>query len=169
MNSNIDIKYNDKTVKNNIFLTPTETQIEPKISYNPNNDQLYTFLMHDPDSIHGDYCHWLIINIPGNNLNNGDIILPYKGPSPPPKTGVHRYIFELYKQNNRLHPLETVERNISMNDIKNKIGISTLVPISKIHFLSEKENKSGGKKRKRKIKTTKKRKRLNKTKRHLHP
>jgi phosphatidylethanolamine-binding protein (PEBP) family uncharacterized protein len=164
MNSNIDIKYNDKTVKNNIFLTPAETQIEPKISYNSNND-LYTFLMHDPDSIHGDYCHWLIINIPGNKLNNGDTILPYKGPSPPPKTGIHRYIFELYKQNNRLEPLETVERNISMNDIKNKIGISSLVPISTIQFLSENENKFGGKKRKRK--TTKKRKRRNKTKRHL--
>ena len=167
MNSNIDIKYNDKTVKNNLFLTTAETQIEPKISYNSNNNNLYTFLMHDPDSIHGDYCHWLIINIPDNNLNNGDIILPYKGPSPPPKTGVHRYIFELYKQNNRLNPLDTVERNISMSDIKNKVGISSLVPISKIHFLSENENKSGGKKRKRKIKTTKKRKRRNKTKRHL--
>ena len=54
-----------------------------------------------------------------------------------------------------------------MNDIKNKVGISTLVPISTIHFLSENENKSGGKKRKRKRKTTKKRKRRNKTKRHL--
>jgi phosphatidylethanolamine-binding protein (PEBP) family uncharacterized protein len=162
---NIDIKYNNKTVKNNIFLTPTETKIEPKISYNSNNNDLYTFLMHDLDSVHGDYCHWLLLNIPGNNLNNSDIILPYKGPSPPPKTGVHRYIFELYKQNNRLDPLKIIERNISMNDIKNKIGISSLLPISTIQFLSENENKSGGKKRKRK--TTKKRKRHNKTKRHL--
>ena len=146
MNSNIDIKYNDKTVKNNIFLTPDETQIEPKINYNSNNNDLYTFLMHDPDSVHGDYCHWLLLNIPSNNLNNSDTILPYKGPSPPFKTGVHRYIFELYKQNNRLELLEMVERNMSMNDIKNKVGISSLIPISRIQFLSENENKSSGKK-----------------------
>ena len=167
MNSNIDIKYNDKTVKNNIFLTPDETQIEPKISYNSNNNDLYTFLMHDPDSVHGDYCHWLLLNIPSNNLNNSDTILPYKGPSPPPKTGIHRYIFELYKQNNRLESLEMVDRNMSMNDIKNKVGISSLVLISIIQFLSENDNKSGGKKRTRKRKTTKKRKRFNKTKRQL--
>jgi hypothetical protein len=67
----------------------------------------------------------------------------------------------------RLEPLEMVDRNMSMNDIKNKVGISSLVLISIIHFLSENENKFGGKKRKRKRKTTKKRKRRNKTKRHL--
>ena len=78
--------------------------------------------MHDPDSVHGDYCHWLIINIQGNNLNNGDTILPYKGPSPPPKTGVHRYIFELYKQNkNRIVILHLNSDIVDLND-SNFIG-----------------------------------------------
>ena len=40
------------------------------------------------------FAHWLITNIHGNQLDTGDVILPYMGPAPPdPKP--HRYYWLL--------------------------------------------------------------------------
>ena len=83
--------------------------------------------------------------------------MPYQGPAPPPKTGKHRYIFELFEQSEMLNiePLE--ERSISINLLRNKLNVSNY--ISKIKFISQ--NESGGKNKK----TKKRRKYIKKTKR----
>ncbi len=66
--------------------------------------------MHDPDSVRGDFVHWLMWDIPARiqsiNANsvpvgaiqglNGAPKSGYTGPCPPAGTGTHRYIFELY-------------------------------------------------------------------------
>lgn len=69
--------------------------------------------------------HWLVINIPGSKVNQGEVLTPYMGPSPPAGTGTqlellkacplsdmkiaecarpgfHRYVFILFKQNDML-------------------------------------------------------------------
>ncbi|KIH67634.1 phosphatidylethanolamine-binding protein [Ancylostoma duodenale] len=45
-----------------------------------------------------DYLHWLVVNIPGSHVRNGDELAPYMGPRPPPGSGPHRYYILLYKQ-----------------------------------------------------------------------
>ena len=76
--SNINVIYNNKKINNEDNLTPEETSVKPSVSYNSDNDNsLYTLIMHDPDSIYGNRIHWLIVNIPGNNLQNGQTILEY--------------------------------------------------------------------------------------------
>ena len=98
--------------------------------------------MYDPDAVGGTYIHWLKVNITNNDINTGNIIISYKGPSPPPKTGIHHYIFELYKQDRENNSEKITERLISIDELKKQLKINTL--IDKIQFISE--NKSGGKK-----------------------
>ena len=153
----MEVYYNNKLVNNNEFLKPSETQVKPQIKYSFENNKLYTLLMYDPDSIHGNRFHWIAINIV-NDIKNGDDLLPYTGPAPPPKTGTHRYIFELYEQDRRIDA-NLEERNITIDFVKKKLNIGE--PISVMHFISK--NQSGGKRKKR---TKRKRTNKKKTKRY---
>ncbi|EIE22736.1 PEBP-like protein [Coccomyxa subellipsoidea C-169] len=66
----------------------------------------YTLVMVDPDAPSPDhpkyrfFLHWLVVNIPGVDVNRGEVVTAYMGPSPP--KGTHRYVFLLYKQNGRV-------------------------------------------------------------------
>ena len=138
----MEVFYNSKFVTNNVFLNPSETQIKPEVKYSFENNKLYTLLMHDPDSVYGNRFHWIVTNII-NDVKNGEDVLLYTGPAPPPKTGTHRYIFELYEQSKR-NDVKIEERNISMNFVKTILNIRD--PVSTFHFISR--NESGGRRTK---------------------
>ncbi len=140
----MEVFYNNKIVNNNELLKPSETQTKHQIKYSFENNKLYTLLMHDPDSVYGNRFHWIVANISGD-VKNGVDLLPYTGPAPPPKTGIHRYIFELYEQDRNID-VNMEERNLPMEVVKNKLNIGE--PISVIHFISK--NESGGRRRKTK-------------------
>jgi hypothetical protein len=38
------------------------------------------------------------VDIPGSDVNEGHVLTQYVGPAPPKGTGLHRYVFVLYKQ-----------------------------------------------------------------------
>jgi len=153
----LEIYYNNKKLVNDEFLKPSETQVEPKIKYDFNLNNLYTLILYDPDAVNGTHVHWTAINIK-NNINNSKALLHYQGPAPPVKTGKHRYIFELYKQSEMLNVEPLGERSISINSLRNKLNLSKY--ISKIHFISQ--NESGGKRKKTKRNNKKNKKRNNK-------
>ena len=153
----MEVSYNNKFVQNNEFLKPSATQTKPQIKYPFENNKLYTLLMHDPDSVYGNRFHWIVTNI-FNDVKNGEDALLYTGPAPPPKTGTHRYIFELYEQENRNNNVKIEERNISMDFVKKMLNIGE--PISKFCFISK--NESGGKNKRR---TKRNRSKGNRTKR----
>jgi phosphatidylethanolamine-binding protein (PEBP) family uncharacterized protein len=140
----MEVYYNNKLVNNNEFLKPSETQAKPQIKYSFENNKFYTLLMYDPDSVYGNRFHWIAINIV-NDIKNGNDLLPYTGPAPPPKTGTHHYIFELYEQDRNID-MKLEERNIPMNFVKKMLNIAG-EPISVMHFISK--NQSGGKRKKR--------------------
>ena len=139
----MEVFYNSKFVNNNEFLKPSETQIKPQIKYSFENNKLYTLLMYDPDSVYGNRFHWIVTNII-HDVKNGEDVLLYTGPAPPPKTGTHRYIFELYEQDGNAD-VKIEERNISMDIVKKILNIGD--PISKFRFISR--NESGGKNKRR--------------------
>ena len=139
--SKIELYYNNRKVLNDEFLKPSETQLK----FNFDSNKLYTLIMYDPDSVSGTHIHWLVINI-NNNIKNGKILLPYKGPAPPPKSGKHRYTFELYEQENMLNLEPFENRIITINSLKNQLNIVDNY-IAKIKFISQ--NESGGKSRRR--------------------
>lgn len=136
----MEVFYNNKLVNNNEFLKPIETQIKPQIKYNFKPNNLYTLILYDPDAVNGTHVHWTVTNI-FNDVKNGKALLHYQGPAPPAKTGKHRYIFELYKQSEKLNTEPLRERSISINLLRNKLNLSNY--ISKIQFISQ--NESGGK------------------------
>lgn len=161
----IVVKYSNKEIINGVFLTPLQTAVQPIVTYtdaNTNADNgLYTLIMYDSNAVSEtkNHNHWIVINIPSNQLQIGsltdcDTLLPYNGPAPPSGSGEHIYTFELYKQNDNLAKT-TMTRNdriISLNDIKRKIGVQNLKPISSVYFISEHQN-IGGKNSKSKTKT----------------
>ena len=110
--------------------------------------------MYDPNALKGTYIHWIVSNIKNNNVNEGTYLITYKGPAPPPRTGKHRYIFELYEQKIlNTNPIE--DRIITIEDLRQKLGVNEA--IHKIQFISK--NESGGKRRRtRKNKVRKSRK-----------
>lgn len=78
----------------------------------------FTLVLTDPDAPSNkdhkwsEYCHWIVTDLPLNeskgespeslstilDYSKGKELLSYVGPAPPPKTGKHRYVFLLYKQ-----------------------------------------------------------------------
>jgi phosphatidylethanolamine-binding protein (PEBP) family uncharacterized protein len=142
----LEIYYNNKKLVNNEFLKPSETQVKPKIEFDYNSNKLYTLIMYDPDAVSGTHIHWLVANI-NKNINDGTILLSYKGPAPPLKSGKHRYIFELYEQENMLNLEPFKNRIITINSLKNQLNIVDNY-IAKIKFISQ--NESGGKNKKSK-------------------
>jgi len=90
-----------------------ETQSQPRIFFPSQPGAHYTIMMVDPDALSRqthefrNYCHWLQVNVPGSTSDHVDVhkghnIVPYMGPAPPRKTGLHRYVFLVYKQSGQL-------------------------------------------------------------------
>lgn len=64
-------------------LSIAQTQEKPSVVISLN----HYLVMYDPDAVKPDWIHWIA-------TAEGDV-LPYQGPTPPPGTGVHRYILVL--------------------------------------------------------------------------
>jgi phosphatidylethanolamine-binding protein (PEBP) family uncharacterized protein len=150
----MNIIYNNIHIKNNQFLKVSQTQEKPKIKLESLDiTKTYLLIMYDPDAVGGTHIHWVLSNITNMNINNGINLIPYKGPAPPPGTGKHRYIFELYEQNILNLDLNE-ERSILIENLRKKLGVN--LPINKIQFISQ--NEKGGKKNKTYKRKNKKRK-----------
>jgi len=101
----------DCVYKNNILvnqgnvLTIDQTQECPsQLKWPVERGQLYTIIMCDPDAPSREspkwrnFLHWCIVNIPGDEISKGAKVMDYMGPAPPRGTGLHRYVFLVYKQ-----------------------------------------------------------------------
>ncbi|XP_044256809.1 protein D2-like isoform X2 [Tribolium madens] len=90
-------------------LTPTQVKDVPSVKWNADNNALYTLCMTDPDAPSRkdpkfrEWHHWLVGNIPGGNVNQGETLSAYVGSGPPEGTGLHRYVFLIYKQNGKIN------------------------------------------------------------------
>ncbi|XP_037504358.1 protein D3 isoform X1 [Rhipicephalus sanguineus] len=104
----VEVTYNGQKVNMGNVLTPTQVQCPPKVSYPTENDALYTLCMTDPDAPsrqspkYREWHHWLVVNIPGCNVSEGETLSEYVGSGPPKGTGLHRYVFLVYKQPGKL-------------------------------------------------------------------
>ncbi|XP_075984219.1 protein D2-like isoform X2 [Anticarsia gemmatalis] len=100
-------------------LTPTQVKDKPTITWEASPDQFYTVAMTDPDAPSRkepkfrEWHHWLVGNVPGTNVAAGDTLSDYIGSGPPPGTGLHRYVFLVYKQPGKLTFDEPVLTNRS--------------------------------------------------------
>lgn len=76
------------------------------VQWEPVQDAFYTLIMTDPDApsrylpLLREIRHWLIVNIPGSAIDQGEELASYIPPGPPIFTGLHRYIYLVYQQKN---------------------------------------------------------------------
>jgi len=86
-------------------LTPTQVQDSPStITWKNKEDSFYVLCLTDPDAPsrtspkYREWHHWLVGNIPGDDIAKGDTLTEYVGAGPPKGTGLHRYVYVVYKQ-----------------------------------------------------------------------
>ncbi|CUS12511.1 unnamed protein product [Tuber aestivum] len=103
-------------------LKPEDAQEKPTIQITPegtDESQTYTIVLTDPDAPSRDnpewseFCHWIVTDVKlpsletlssaqtaeaaSVNLSDASELVEYAGPTPPEKTGKHRYVFLLYR------------------------------------------------------------------------
>ncbi|XP_035740696.1 protein D2-like isoform X1 [Vespa mandarinia] len=105
----LDVAYpNNLVVEIGKVLTPTQVKNQPTVKWTADADTFYTLCMTDPDAPSRkdpkfrEWHHWLVGNIPGNDIKKGETLSEYIGSGPPEGTGLHRYVFLLYKQPKKL-------------------------------------------------------------------
>ncbi|CAB3219856.1 unnamed protein product [Arctia plantaginis] len=119
---NIQLKYPSGAIASQgNELTPTQVKDQPSVSFEADPNSYYTLIFTDPDNYDGpeqvyrEWHHWLVVNIPGGDVSKGDVLSGYIGSGPPQGTGIHRYVYIVYKQPGKLNFNESVLDNKSIN------------------------------------------------------
>ncbi|XP_046982767.1 protein D3-like [Schistocerca americana] len=104
----LNVHYGKHAVENGNQLTPTDVKDHPSVTWDAEKDTYYTLAMTDPDAPSRkdpkfrEFLHWLVVNIPGNDIAKGETLAEYVGSGPPRGTGLHRYVFLVFKQPGKL-------------------------------------------------------------------
>lgn len=144
----VDYPTKDNTVALGNSLSVANTQAEPTVVFKPfesidTNDK-FTLVMTDPDAPSrtdrkwGEYCHFVVTDISFDSENAGEIVtknnnilVTHMGPGPPKGTGLHRYIFLLFKQ---------LSNNSTYTEIKDRINWGYGTPSTGVGKWSKENN-----------------------------
>ena len=85
-------------------------------------DELYTIILSDPNSADPSYLHWLVINIPGERVAEGQAVVPYQPPNPP--SGTHNYYVDLYVQKEKLDFVAPGRTGFNIDDFVAKYNLT---------------------------------------------
>lgn len=100
---------NTAKVENGNELTPTKVKDIPSAKWPFEEESLYLLIMTDPDAPSREqpkfreWHHWLVGNIPGNEVSKGVTLSQYIGAGPPKGSDRHRYVILMYKQPKQLN------------------------------------------------------------------
>ncbi|XP_011176418.1 protein D3 [Zeugodacus cucurbitae] len=108
-------------------LTPTQVKEQPtSVSWPVEDGAFYTLLFLCPDSPtrtdrqYADVWHWLVVNIPGNNLAEGHTVAEYVGAAPAEDAGLKRYIYLVFKQQGKSETDKVISKSNMDGRIKRK-------------------------------------------------
>ncbi|XP_011668158.1 protein D2 [Strongylocentrotus purpuratus] len=82
-------------------LTPTQVHTPPVLDWRARQDNLYTVLfvhLRPVGEPVDEELHWLVFNIPQENMMRGQVHAEYLESGPTEGTGVHRYVYLVYRQ-----------------------------------------------------------------------
>jgi hypothetical protein len=134
----LEVFYDKKKVSSQ-YLKPTG---KPVVKYPFELFKLYTLIMHDPDAPAGNVMHWVVVNL--SSTSKGKEIMKYRGPAPPPGSGIHRYIFLLYEQQEEEKGREIEIPNvIPMKELLELLKLQDSRLLSTVEFMSSNNGKGG--------------------------
>lgn len=103
-------------------------QNQPSVEWQNEPGAFYTLLFIEPDAPSRtdfslrEWQHWLIVNIPGNNVSKGTTLSEYQGSGPGKNSGLHRYVYLLFKQPREL---QFDEQHLSATSTEGRANFST--------------------------------------------
>jgi len=98
------VEYGGKGFEAGGELTPAASSAAPTVSWGGDDDKLYTLVFTDPDApardnpLFREFIHWVVTDIPGDDISKGTTVVDYLGPAPPCNSGLHRYLFLVFEQ-----------------------------------------------------------------------
>jgi phosphatidylethanolamine-binding protein (PEBP) family uncharacterized protein len=105
-----------------VTLPTSYTLKKPIVSYKGSGRGLYTLILLNPDSPssaygipNSDFVHWVVVNIPDNDVNAGQEVLKYIGACPYYNAGPQRYFFLLYRQDKVMQSQQILEAESYFN------------------------------------------------------
>ncbi|XP_066277212.1 phosphatidylethanolamine-binding protein homolog F40A3.3-like [Branchiostoma lanceolatum] len=124
----LELSYGAVKIEQGNVVTPTQVKDRPTVLNWPAEEgALYTLIKTDPDAPSRaepkfrEWHHWVVVNIPRTDWSKGEVLTDFVGAGPPPKTGLHRYVFLVYKQPGKL---ECDEERLPNTSGKNRGGWS---------------------------------------------
>ncbi|XP_021196602.3 protein D3 [Helicoverpa armigera] len=127
----LTVKYpSGSTVETAKELTPTQVKDQPTVTWAAKEQEYYTLAMVDPDAPSREHPkfrewhHWLVGNILGTNVGKGEILSDYIGSGPPKGTGLHRYVFLVYKQPEKCDFSKVIKLPNNSGDKRGKFSIA---------------------------------------------
>ncbi|XP_061359479.1 protein VERNALIZATION 3-like [Gastrolobium bilobum] len=140
---------NNKEVFNSGELKPSQIVNQPRVDIGGDDLRtLYTLVMVDPDAPSPsdpnmrEYLHWLVTNIPATTgATFGQEIVSYE--SPRPTSGIHRFVFVLFRQMGR-HTIIAPgwRQNFITRDFAEVYNLG--LPVAAVYFNCQRQGGSGG-------------------------
>lgn len=102
----IEVHYGDKEILLGTIVNASMTKDMPRLTWKTEKDTFYSLAMINLDAptkanpVDGDYVHWLVGNIPGNDIGQGDTLVEYVGAFPVKDAGTQSFMFILNGQPN---------------------------------------------------------------------
>ncbi|XP_055714892.1 protein D3-like [Phlebotomus papatasi] len=112
-------------------LTPTAVKDVPDVNWNANSEDFHTLIFVDLDApsrkdpTFREVIHWMVVNIPGANVDEGETIIEFIGSGPSKGTDLHRYAFFVFKQPSGKLDF-SAEDKVDKRNIKKRISFSTI-------------------------------------------
>ncbi|XP_034237515.1 uncharacterized protein LOC117642987 [Thrips palmi] len=114
-------------VDNGKELTPRQVKDQPSVTWDAEDGAFYLVVMTDPDApsrenpTKREVLHYMVGNVPGNDISKGDVLFEYLGSGAPEGTGLHRYVWLVYKQPARI---EFNQERVSCRSRKGRLNFS---------------------------------------------
>ena len=89
--SPLTVQFGQHVISDGDEITAAEAQAPLTVSWPANPNQLYTLVMVDHNGPEAPFLHSLIIDIPGNKVEQGLVDMPYLPPRPPSSGQDHEY------------------------------------------------------------------------------
>ncbi|CAG2113077.1 unnamed protein product [Medioppia subpectinata] len=140
----IQISYpSGQTVELGNELAPKQVKHVPSLQWPAVAGALYTLCMTDPDApsrakpTHGEFKHWLVVNIPGTDIKAGKTLADYLGSGPPHGSGFHRQPTGALDCNDRCVSSRDLEgrRSFKIRDFARKHGLGK--PVAANFYLAK--------------------------------